>query len=37
MLPNGMGLETHYSDGSVPCWVAAKLLQHSQEKHWRDL
>jgi len=37
MLPNDMGLEKHYSDGSAPCCVAEKLQQHPQEKHWRGL
>ena len=30
-----MGLETHSSDGSAPCWVAQNLQPHPQEKHWR--
>ena len=33
--PNGIGLETHSSDGSAPCWVAEKLQLHSQEKQCR--
>jgi len=37
MLPNGMGLEKHYSDGLAPFWVAEKSQQHSQEKQWSEL
>jgi len=37
MFPNGMGLETHHSDGLVPFWVAEKLQPKLQEKHWRVL
>ena len=36
-LPNGMGLETHCSDGSAPCWVTQNLQPHPQEKHWKCL
>jgi len=32
-----MGVETHSSDGMASCWVAEKLLPHSQEKHCRGL
>jgi len=32
-----MGLEAHCSYGLAPCWVAEKLQQHTQEKHWRGL
>jgi len=32
-----MGMETHSSDGSAPCWVAENLQPHSQEKHCRGL
>ena len=36
-LPNGVGLETHFSNELAPCWVTTKLQPHSQEKHWRGL
>ena len=34
---NGMGLETHSSNGLVPPWVTEKSPPHLNEKHWKDM